>query len=75
MIFTPDYLMICALCLAAVVLVITKVVRETSTTSNSNDDDGGIPQWDDSFPLPDLPNGVVTMDEYEEEQSRRLEAA
>ncbi|MEM6699280.1 MAG: hypothetical protein AAF806_12390 [Bacteroidota bacterium] len=71
--FSPDYLAVCALCFAAVVFVIMKIVRETETSRN--DEDGGIHQSDDSFPLPDLPSGVVTMDEYEKEKSRVLEAA
>ncbi|MEM8527713.1 MAG: hypothetical protein AAGG68_23930 [Bacteroidota bacterium] len=69
--FSPDYLVICLLCFAAVILVIMKVVKEASI----DDEDGGLDQWDDSFPLPDLPNGVVTMDELEKEKPSVLEEA
>lgn len=69
--FSPDYLVICALCFAAVILVIMKVVKETTV----DDEDGGLNQWDDSFPLPDLPEGVITMDDFEKDKSGVLEKA
>ena len=42
--FSPDYLMICALCFAAVIFVIMKIVKETAV----DDEDGGLNQWNDS---------------------------
>ncbi|MEM8526977.1 MAG: hypothetical protein AAGG68_20225 [Bacteroidota bacterium] len=46
---------------------IVKVVNDQS----DDDRDGGIDDWD--APLPDLPEGVITMDEFEKDKSKRAE--
>lgn len=60
--FTTDYLIICAFLLCAVIYIIVKVIHEETETDEG---DGGI-RYDD-VPIPDVPNGSVSIDEYEEE--------
>ncbi|MEN0049197.1 MAG: hypothetical protein AAF806_19210 [Bacteroidota bacterium] len=65
--FSLDYLLVCVLSLALMLFAIMKVVNDES----DDDRDGGINDWD--APLPDLPEGVVTLDEFEKDKPRAVE--
>jgi len=70
--FSLEYLFVCLFSLALVVLAIVKVANEHPSDDSGDDDNGGgLNDWD--APLPDLPTGIVTMDEFEKEQLLRKE--
>ena len=71
-IMTPDYILVCMLSLAAVIFTFIRILRNESEEPRSdNDSDGG--QEIPDFPLPDLPTGVVTLDDYEREKRQQKE--
>ncbi len=61
---TWDYLLVVALCFAVTIYGIVAVFSDKNNRDDDGDDDGGEEDWDG--PLPDLPDGVITMDEHEQ---------
>ncbi len=70
-IFSPDYILIFSVCLSASIYGLFRMINDFKDDSNEDDDwrDGG--KDNDIDPILDLPEGVVTMDEFEKEQLKK----
>jgi len=71
-IMTPDYILVCLLSFTAVVYTIFRILRSEPDEPRSDDDSDGGEELPD-FPLTDLPTGVVTLDDYENEKHQKQE--
>ncbi len=71
-IFSPDYILIFSVCLSAATYGLFRMINDVRNDSNEDDDwrNGGKDN-NDIDPILDLPEGVVTMDEFEREQLKK----
>ncbi|NJK84175.1 MAG: hypothetical protein HC912_10635 [Saprospiraceae bacterium] len=67
-IFTPDYILIFSICLSAAIYGLFRIISDFKDDSNEDDDWRDGNKDDDNDPILDLPEGVVTMDEFEKER-------